>query len=371
MFIKNKFLIVSVTLLVSLVPVSYAKNDGGCRQVFSSSKEEIDTKLANKDQFVRDYKGQAGYLRFTKELSNINNMDTAYKEVSARLNKQDMQKLKWQQYQGNPIDYKKEQDQILNSEGEIRQEYIGREGYALYADRHHSGDMLKSYINVSVVLDQKDRKKLEWQKYQGNSIDYKKERTQILTPNGEVRREYRGSEGYALYADRHHSGDMLKSYKNVSAVLDKKDMQKLEWQAYRGNSIDYKKERTQILTPNGEVKLKYRGSEGYALYADRYHSADMQKTYLNVSAVLGGVHKIRQLGLAWKKFEGSTSQYQILKALFNKYGLEQLKASKGGQDKVAREIFNGNKKKAYLNVSALREELLGNRSAFNELKWVP
>ena len=182
MFIKNIFFyfVVSVVLLVSLV--SYAKADERCQQLFSSSKEEIDTKLANKDQFIRDYKGQAGYLRFTEELSNINNMNTAYKEVSARLNKQDIQKLEWQGYNGNSIDYKEERDQVLTPNGKVRPEYIGSEGYALYAEQYHSGDMLKSYKNVSAVLDQKDMQKLEWQAYQGQSIDYKKEQPQILTP---------------------------------------------------------------------------------------------------------------------------------------------------------------------------------------------
>ncbi|MCZ0932972.1 MAG: hypothetical protein OXJ52_07460 [Oligoflexia bacterium] len=37
---------------------------------------------------------------------------------------------------------------------------------------------------------------------------------------------------------------------------------------------------------------------------------------------------------------------------------------------MARELFKGDKRKAYDSVSILREELLGNREIFNELKWL-
>ena len=118
----------------------------------------------------------------------------------------------------------------------------------------------------------------------------------------------------------------------------------------------------------GNIKTKYIDMDGYASFADTHFKGNMQKTYENISAVLGGAKAIREWGLQWKSFQGTTSQFYALKELFKRYGVEQLKGS-DGQEKVAREIFKGNRQRTYHNVSILREELLGSKTAFNKLKW--
>ena len=122
-----------------------------------------------------------------------------------------------------------------------------------------------------------------------------------------------------------------------------------------------------ILDNQGNIKPEYIGMGGYASFAHTHFKGDMQKTYINISAVLGGVKATRALGLQWKFFQGTTSQFYALKELFKRYGVEYLKGS-DGLEKVSREIF-GNRKRTYHNVSILREELLRSKTAFNELKW--
>jgi len=95
----------------------------------------------------------------------------------------------------------------------------------------------------------------------------------------------------------------------------------------------------------------------------------MQKAYMNVSAVLGGVHNTRELGLGWKKFQGTVSQFEKLQKLFKLYEIEELSGVEG-QKKVAKEIFKGDTVKTYKNVSVLREPLLGSWEAFKELNWI-
>ena len=70
---------------------------------------------------------------------------------------------------------------------------------------------------------------------------------------------------------------------------------------------------------------EYTGMKGYALFSDKYFSGNMQKAYMNVSAVLGRVHAIRELGLEWKIFKGTVNQFVGLKDLFNRYGSTSLK----------------------------------------------
>ena len=110
--------------------------------------------------------------------------------------------------------------------------------------------------------------------------------------------------------------------------------------------------------------------DGYANFAGEYVSGDMQKAYINVSAVLGGVQTMRELDLGWRQFRGTVAQFDSLKDLFERYksDLTELKGVKG-QEKVAQEIFKNNMRTAYDNVSVLRKELLGSWGAFKNLNW--
>ena len=156
----------------------------------------------------------------------------------------------------------------------------------------------------------------------------------------------------------------------MSAVLSKTEFKKLGWQTYQGSVEEFRAERTKILDEKGEPKEKYIGPEGYALYAEDYYNEDMNKAFINVSAVLGGAANMRELGLGWKVFKGSADEYHKLVQMFEETNITELRG-KAGQEKVAKEIFKGDVKKTYANVSALRELLLGNRETFKTLKWSP
>ena len=330
---------------------------------------KLRAKILDQNGVVRpEYIGMEGYALFAeREFSG--DMLKTYRNVSAVLGTKQMKELGWQAYHGSLPEYRKLRAKILDQNGRLRPEYIGMEGYALFAEREFSGDMLKTYNNVSAILDTKQMKELDWQQYQGSLSEYRKLRTKILDQNGGLRPEYRGMEGYALFAEQEFSGDMKKTYANVSAILNKNQMKELDWQAYHGRVPEYRKLRTKILDQKGKLRPEYIGMEGYVLFAEREFSGEMQKTYVNVSAVLGGIKEIRELGLGWKSFQGNVLQFYALKELFDTYGVKELKGL-DGQGKVAREIFDGNRRKAYQNVSVLREELLGSRKAFNELKWL-
>ena len=44
--------------------------------------------------------------------------------------------------------------------------------------------------------------------------------------------------GYAKFADQHYQGNMLTTFNNVSAVLDKREMNLLGWQKPQGATED-------------------------------------------------------------------------------------------------------------------------------------
>ena len=94
----------------------------------------------------------------------------------------------------------------------------------------------------------------------------------------------------------------------------------------------------------------------------------MLKAFLNVSSVLGGYWGMKKMNLKWKQFFGNVSQFYDLFHLFESHNIMDFTGLKG-QREVADKVFNGDNRRAYKNVSALREVLFGDRKAFNHLKW--
>ena len=339
----------------------------GTSEDFKNLKELLSLEL------IKKYKGMLGYVNFSKKYFE-GDMKKAYINVSSVLGGgfRLMKQLDWQEYLGSVSDFNKLREKVLNEDGSIKEKYKGSDGYALFAEDYFEADMLKAYINVSAVLGGGSRlmKQLDWQAYLGSVSDFNKLKDKILNEDGSIREEYKGSAGYALFAEDYFEDDMQKAYINVSSVLGggSRLMKQLDWQAYLGSVSGFNKLREKILNEDGSIREEYKGSDGYVNFAKKYFEGNMLKTYKNVSAVLGGVLEMRRLNIGWKQFQGTIDQFKDLKDLFKNNKREELKGEKG-QLRVAREIFEGNKIKAYDMVSALREELLESAETFDGLDW--
>ena len=340
-----------------------------------SDFHELREKILNEDGSIKEeYKGSDSYANFAKKYFE-GDMQKAYKNVSAVLGRSSrlMKQLAWQKYQGQVSDFNELREKILNEDGSIREEYKGSDGYVLFAEKYFEADMEKTYINVSAVLGGGSRlmKQLDWQAYHGQASGFNELRKKILNEDGSIREEYKGSDGYVLFAEKYFKANMEKAYKNVSAVLGggSRLMKQLDWQQYQGQVSGFNELREKILNEDTSIRKEYKGSDGYVNFAKKYFEGDMQKTYINVSAVLGGFREMRRLNIGWKQFQGSVDQFKDLKKLFESIEREELEEERG-QSRVAREIFKGNKRKAYDMVSALREELLESAKAFKELNWI-
>ena len=273
---------------------------GKCGASFQgSAKEQVESEIKRLgvENFIKEYKGQEGYVQLSESLTVW--MNYIYRLVSGSLKKEQMSRLKWQEFQGTTEEFSKLKRKLFQ-EGELQKEFISMKGYILFADQTFGGDMLKTYINVSAVLGRSKMAQLKWRQFQGTT-------------------------------------------KRFSEL--------------RGN----------LLNEEGEPREKYTGMEGYVRFAAQYFEGNMQKTYQNVSAVLGGAEAM-QVGLGWKNFQGAVLQYRELKELFDTKRIEDLRDRKG-QEYAADTIFKGNTKRTYRNVSALREELLGSWEAFKKLNW--
>ena len=183
--------------------------------------------------------------------------------------------------------------------------------------------------------------------------------------------KYKGQEGYLLFMERTPNINSMEYVFNLVSKTLGEDFKQLGWQGYQGSTEAFSKERDQILNSDGSVKEKYKGMSGYARYAEKYHGKAMQKAFINVSAVLGGYWGMKEIGLNWKQFGGSVSEYYNLFQLFEVNKAMDFEGIEG-QRKVAEEIFEGDKKRAYRNVSLFREVLVGSKKPLKDtMRWLP
>ena len=209
------------------------------------------------------------------------------------------------------------------------------------------------------------------------------DRVREIFSDPEAIAQYRGREGCLLFALKSPNNitSMAYIYNMVSGALGPDRFKFLGRQAFKGKTEDFRSLRDKILDSEGNVRKEYRGRDGQALFADRHYNGDMFRTYGNVSAVLGGKDAVKEFGLEeWKSFQGSSDQYRQLVRLFRETaasyasvagaGLSEGTPFYGdeGQKTIAEMFFKGNKRKAYKNISMIRETLFGCREAFKALK---
>ena len=355
---------------VSAVSEKREMNRLGWQQFQGKTEDffELRNKLLNESgELKEEYLGMKGYAAFADKYYQ-ENMARTFHNVSAVSEKREMNRLGWQQFRGKTEEFFQLKDKLLKESGELKEEYIGIKGYAAFADKHFQGEMQKTFYNVSVVLTKREMNRLGWQMFQGKKEEFLELRDKLLSDKGEPGKEYLGMKGYAAFADKHFQGEMHRTFINVSAVLEKREMNRLGWQQFQGTTEGFFELRGKLLNESGELKEEYIGIKGYAAFADKHFQGEMQKTFINVSAVLGGAKAMKELGLGWKLFQGTTDQYRELKELFDTNSIEKLRDRKG-QEYIAETIFKENTIRTYMNVSNLREELLGSWGAFKQLNW--
>ena len=310
--------------------------------------------LHNNGSVREEYVGMEGYALFS-EKETEGKMLKAFKNVSAVLSKLEFERLGWQQFQGTVFEFRALRNKILNKDGNVKEEYVGMEGYALFSEKETEGNMLKTFINVSAVLNKAEFERLGWQGFQGTVSEFRVFRNKILNNSGNVKEEYVSMDGYALFSEKETEGKMRKAFQNVSAVLNKAEFERLGWQSFQGIVSEFRAFRNKILNKDGNVKEEYVGMDGYALFSEKETEGKMQKAFHNVSAVLDKAEFER---LGWQGFQGTSVQFHaLLEDFIENYseGYEGLR----GQQRVADQIFKGDTLKTYKNVSVLRGYFFG------------
>ena len=336
----------------------------GTTEEFQKEREQL---LDKNGQLKAEYIGLAGSIEYTG-IYYKGSPKIAYENVRAVLGPAVFERLGWRQYHGSLEQVQQTGDRILNENGEPKSEYIGMEGCRKYAKIYYEGNMLKAFQDVRGILTSDEFEKLEWRQYEGSSQDLQRERNRILNEDGEPASEYFGPNGYARYAADYYGGGMQKAYANVKAGLTRDEFKKLKWRLFLGTTEDFQKERARILDGNHYPKDQYLGMDGFCEYATTYHGGNMSKSGQNVLAVFGGYREMEALGLNWKIFNGTVSEYQNLLQLFKQTDIREFEGCEGLKE-VAKRIFKRNRRRTYENVFNLEEILLGKQDSFIYLSW--
>ena len=315
-----------------------------------------------------EFLGMEGYAAFAEEYHE-SRMQQAFTNISTILSKREMDELGWQGFTGTVDEYRAARNRIMDRNGNLREEFLGMEGYAAFAGKYHESRMLQAFKKTSAVLSKNEMDELGWQGFQGTIAEFRTTRSRIMDENGNLRKEFFGMEGYAAFAKEYYESRMQRAFQNTSAVLSKSEMDELGWQSFQGTVAAFRTTRDRLMDENGNLREKFLGMDGYASFSEEYQESNMSKAFINVSAVLGGKKEMKRLDLGWKHFKGSSSQYHELVNFFRITDRKLLQGSEG-QRLIAETIFGGNTINTYMNVSTLSEALLGARSEFTHLGWV-
>ena len=342
------FINVSAVLDKLIFKQSGWKNFKGTTEEFRALKAQI---LDHQGNFKAEYRDMEGYAKVADKFYN-RDMSITFINVSAVLDKRIFKQSGWQQFKGSTQEFRALKAQILDRHGNFKTEYQGMEGYARFADEFYKGDMLITFINVSAVLDNRIFKQSGWQAFKGSTQEFRAIRSQILDHQGNFKEEYFSMEGYARFADQFYDGDMSKTYKNVSAFLDKWVLKQSGWQAFQGSTQEFRALKAQILDHQGNFKKEYRGMEGYARFADQFYTGDMRTTFINVSAVLDK-RIFKQSG--WQQFKGSTQEFRLVKTqvLDHQGNFKEEYRGMEGYARFADTFYTGDMKITFTNISAV------------------
>ena len=193
-----------------------------CEDSFSvvTDPQVLRTKLIDTGgEIHQKYIGQEGYIRFADTYFG-GNLRKAFDTMSSKMFK----RLGWQKFHGSTKEFEVLKAQILDKNGEVREEYIGQEeGYPLFAntyyggEKNENGNMTKAFLNVSSVLSKEIFQQLGWKTFQGNTNQFHALIMYFKTHSFE---DYKGVEGQRQIAELIFENNLRRVYMNVSTLRE-------------------------------------------------------------------------------------------------------------------------------------------------------
>ena len=252
--------------------------------------------------FTRLFAGQDGYAKLARFTGHT--MNKTFMLVSAIVNVDIVRnEFGWQAFPGTPQEHQELTAEVeqARKDGSLN----GMNGYLAFAEKH-GYTMLKAFMLVSAIVVNVDVVKNEfgWQQFPGTTQEYRELTTEIE----QARKDglLNGMNGYLAFAEK-HGYTMLKAYTMVSAVVGVKIVKdEFGWQQFPGTAQEYRELTAEIEQARKDGLLN--GMNGYLAFAEK-HGYTMDKAYMMVSAIVGGVDVVRY-EFGWQQFQGTPQEYR-------------------------------------------------------------
>ena len=241
-----------------------------------SEYKALSSKILTEEGMPKEeFTGMEGHARFV-ERSDDSKMHRVFNNVLVVLGEKLFDQLGWKLFYGTVSEYRALSSKILTEEGMPKEEFIGVEGHARFVERSDDSRMHRAFNNVFAVLGEELFNQLKWQPFHGTVSEYKALRSKILTEEGELKEEYRGMEGCALFAKRYVEFSMDRAFEKVSGILDEELFEKLEWKRFRGTVHQFH-ELIEDFVEN--YPYLYEGLENQKRVADKIFKGNTRQLY--------------------------------------------------------------------------------------------
>ena len=266
------------------------------------SLEEITRHPENVERFIKTYSFLEGHRRIAKELFE-GRMDQAYQFFKKELTHGQFVQLYWKYFHGTVSKQDSLLSILLDESGNPHKKYRGMTGYYEFAQSELGGNMVRTFANVSASLNKNIFEWLEWKMFTGSARLF----DTIRNMKEEEINLYIGSKGLILAADKFFQANLQRAYQGFSSAFGK-DFKQFSWKLFSGN-VEHLNKIREVIFENGLIKEKYKGMVGYLQAGkDIYGDSDMEKTFKNVSFILGEPMSV----IGWKLFQGSSQDFEDL-----------------------------------------------------------
>ena len=347
------------TFIIAQALFSWASKD--CESTFSKTANTktantktinnaiILTRVLNSNNLIREeYTGIEGYIRFANKHYE-GDMGEAYAGVYFALLETikkpgDMPKnFDWRLFQGTTGELKTALDQILDKDGNSKEEFRGINGYLKFSDQYYDGDMVLAYDSIEEPLDAASisrphilEEELKWTMFFGTTKDFRTIRKDlvIIDPiNGNrLKEEWAGKDLKEKFAIKYTNGLLLNAYIQLSSIIKNKEIINVPKELDNNVVEDFEELPDQPLTKkedellnkkikklydsitdsDGYIKEKYLYNKGSILFAKEHYKGDMEDAYQDISIFLNPM-QFNQIG--WRIFPGTVEGMYKLKDL--------------------------------------------------------
>ncbi len=232
--------------------------------------------------FIKAYSGTQGHIRIADELTN-GNMNRAYGVISLVLKPYKFKQLNWTQFTGTTEKFNLMQDHLLDKDHNLKEEFIGTNGYVNFADLYTNSQMIRAFTSAIKILGSNEavRQKLQWKTYLGNSTNTFKMQQKLLKDEESIKQfieKYKNMNGHIAYANKYLEGNLRLAIESIKYFLNKEEMQQLQWKKFFGYV-----EQLKLLIEdfNKNYPKKWQGFKNQTRIANKIFNGHLYNTYKN------------------------------------------------------------------------------------------